>query len=75
MLARGEGLQRRGPYVPLTRLIRREDRVEREDRWPADHDLGALVLLPGGEAGTLQTWWNAEDGSMWRWSVEFYNQR
>src|SRR5437016_1918153 len=75
VLARGEGLRRRGPYVPLTRLTYREDHVEREDRWPLLGDLGALVLLPGGEAGTLQAWWNAEDGSEWRWSVEFYNHR
>ena len=44
-------------------------------RWPHDGDLGALVLLPGGEAGTLQAWWNAADGSEWRWQVELYNHR
>jgi len=75
VIARGEGLQREGPYVPLTRLTLVGHQVEREDRWPTDHDAGALVLLPGGEAGTLLKWWNAADGSEWRWSVEFYNQR
>jgi hypothetical protein len=33
------------------------------------------VVLPGGEVGILLAWWNAEDGSEWRWQVEFYNQR
>jgi hypothetical protein len=33
------------------------------------------VVLPGGEAGVLTAWWNAEDGSAWRWSVEFSNRR
>jgi hypothetical protein len=25
------------------------------------------------EAGTLLEWWNAADGSEWRWKIEFYN--
>jgi hypothetical protein len=25
--------------------------------------------------GVLTAWWNAEDGSAWRWSVEFSNRR
>ena len=49
--------------------------IRREDRWPSDADLGAVVILPGGEAGTLRAWWNAEDGSEWRWSVELSNHR
>jgi hypothetical protein len=49
--------------------------VIREDRWPTDADLGAIVILPGGEAGVLTAWWNADDGSAWRWSVEFSNRR
>jgi hypothetical protein len=47
--------------------------ITREDRWPAESDLGALVLLPGGEVGTLTSWWNADDGSEWRWQIELYN--
>jgi len=31
--------------------------------------------VPGGEVGILTAWWNAEDGSSWRWQVEFYNHR
>ncbi|MEZ4553912.1 MAG: hypothetical protein R3B59_08395 [Dehalococcoidia bacterium] len=57
----------------MTRLTKQGDAVVREDRWPDDGDLGALVLLPGGEVGTLVEWWNAADGSEWRWRVEFEN--
>jgi hypothetical protein len=57
----------------MTRLARVGDRVVREDRWPTDADLTSLVVLPGGEVGTLLRWWNAADGSEWRWQVEFYN--
>ena len=73
VLASGDQLQRQGERLPLTRLSRRGDKIEREDRWPTQADLGALVILPGGEVGRLTTWWNAEDGSEWRWQVEFYN--
>ena len=75
VLARGEPLKREGPYLPMTRLERRGSAVTRTDRWPADADLGAIVILPGGEAGILKSWWNATDGSEWRWVVEFFNRR
>jgi hypothetical protein len=75
VIARGEPLARVGPYVPMTRLARRGDAIVREDRWPTDADLGAVVILPGGEAGILKSWWNATDGSEWRWTVEFANRR
>lgn len=75
VVARGEPLARVGPQLPLTRLERRGDQVVREDRWPLDADLGAVVILPGGEAGILKSWWNAADGSEWRWQVEFFNRR
>jgi hypothetical protein len=51
------------------------DRITREDFWPTQSDVGQLVILPGGEVGQLIRWWNAEDGSEWRWQVEFYNHR
>lgn len=73
IVARGEGLKRVGERFPMTRLARSGDDIVREDRWPNDGDLGARVILPGGEVGTLIAWWNAEDGSEWRWRVEFYN--
>ena len=65
---------RDGPYLPMTRLELHDGRLEREDRWPTEADLGALVILPGGEVGTLVEWWNAPDGGEWRWRVEFYNR-
>lgn len=74
-VAQGEGLAREGPQLPMTRLWREGNAVRREDRWPTAADLGSLVILPGGEVGTLTAWWNADDGNEWRWSVEFYNQR
>ena len=75
VVARGEPLERRGPSLPMTRLAIHGDAVTREDRWPTEADLGTIVILPGGEAGVLTAWWNAEDGSAWRWSVEFSNAR
>jgi hypothetical protein len=73
VIARGHSLKRQGERYPMTRLSRRGDTIQREDRWPTPADLGARVILPGGEVGTLVEWWNAEDGSEWRWRVEFYN--
>jgi hypothetical protein len=73
IVGRGEPLEREGGYLPMTRLTLEGDRVRREDRWPTQADLGALVILPGGEVGRLTAWWNADDGSEWRWQVEFYN--
>ncbi len=75
IVGRGEPLERKGHYLPMTRLTLEGDQVRREDRWPTQADLGALVILPGGEVGVLTAWWNAEDGSAWRWSVEFSNRR
>jgi hypothetical protein len=73
IIARADELPRNGPYLPMTRLQRRDRSITREDRWPGDSDFGALVLLPGGEVGTLTSWWNADDGSEWRWQIELYN--
>ena len=75
VIARGEPLERSGQKFPMTRLRCENGVVTREDRWPTQADLGELVLLPGGEAGHLRAWWNAPDGSEWRWQVEFYNHR
>lgn len=74
-VARGEGLERQGEQLPMTRLRVEGEKVRREDRWPTAADLGALVILPGGEVGTLTAWWNAADSSEWRWSLELYNHR
>jgi hypothetical protein len=58
---------------PMCRLRRHGDRILREDLWPTAADLGARVLLPGGEVGVLQAWWHASDHTAWRWQVEFSN--
>src|SRR5688500_1685688 len=61
VVARGEPLERQGDQFPMTRLQLRDGAISREDRFPTQADLGAIVLLPGGEAGVLKAWWNAED--------------
>jgi hypothetical protein len=60
---------------PMARLTIQGEQITREDLWPTQNDIGQLVILPGGEVGQLLSWWNAEDGSEWRWRVEFYNHR
>jgi hypothetical protein len=75
VVARGEQLARHGERLPMTRLAHEGGRVARTDCWPTAADLGSPVILPGGEVGILQAWWNAADGSEWRWQVEFYNHQ
>lgn len=74
VLAAGTDLAR-SAETPIARLTRRGERIEREDIWPGAADLGRLVILPGGEVGTLREWWNADDHSEWRWQLELYNHR
>ncbi|MGE5595423.1 MAG: hypothetical protein ACM3S1_05245 [Hyphomicrobiales bacterium] len=74
-IAFGDQLVRTGPYYPMTRLRKQGSRITREDGWPEAEDIGRPVMLPGGEVGILKDWWNAEDGSEWRWNVEFYNHK
>lgn len=73
-LAFGDGLKRTADR-PITRLIRNGAAITRVDLWPEEDDVGRPVILPGGEVGILKSWWNAEDGSEWRWTVELYNHR
>ena len=73
VLATGEGLERHQPG-PMSFLVRRGATITLEDGWPTEQDIGRVVLLPGGEAGILKSWWNADDRKEWRWQVEFYNQ-
>lgn len=61
--------------TPIARLTRRGGQLVREDIWPGDDALGKLVILPGGEVGTLVQWWHAGDRSEWRWRIELYNHR
>jgi hypothetical protein len=74
LLAQGQDLEATQD-TPMTRLVREDGKIARTDIWPSKEDLGRLVLLPGGEAGTLLEWWNAEDQSSWRWKIEFYNEK
>ena len=73
IVARGDGLERHQPG-PMSFLIRDGSTITLEDGWPTDRDLGLVVILPGGEAGILKSWWNADDRREWRWQLEFYNQ-
>jgi hypothetical protein len=73
-LAFGDGLKRTADR-PIARLTRKGDTITRLDLWPEGEDIGRPVILPGGEVGILKTWWNADDGSEWRWTVELYNHR
>lgn len=74
MLAHAPDLERTAAG-PISRLQRTGSTITLQDGWPDDSDLGRIVLLPGGEAGVLTSWWHADDRSSWRWSVEFYNHR
>jgi hypothetical protein len=73
-LAYGADLERR-EQTPMCRFRRQGSSITREDIWPQQEDLGSVVLLPGGEAGILRSWFHADDRKEWRWQVEFYNSR
>ena len=74
-VVRAPDLRRSGERYPMTRLTISGSDGRREDRFPREEDIGAVVVLPGGEAGRLLSWWNRDDGREWRWQVEFYNRR
>jgi hypothetical protein len=72
LLAIGTDLHAQGE-TPISRLTLDDLRVVRENVWPGEEDLGLPVILPGGEVGILRSWWNAEDRSAWRWTLELSN--
>lgn len=74
IVAKGSDLEADG-QTPMARLRLEDGTVTREQVWPVESDLGLPVILPGGEVGILCEWWNAPDGSEWRWRVEFHNTR
>jgi hypothetical protein len=74
VVAEGRGLERQAPG-PMSLLTRDGRTIQLHDHWPDQEDLGRLVILPGGEAGTLVSWWHADDHSEWRWRLELYNHR
>ena len=71
-LAFGKDLKKKGDS-PMCLLSKHDGQIVREDIWPTEELYGAPVLLPGGEVGILQEWWNAGDQKEWRWKVVFYN--
>jgi hypothetical protein len=73
LVARASGLRADGAR-PMSRLRLQGRTISRENVWPSDDDIGRPVILPGGEVGILLSWWNADDGSAWRWRVEFSNR-
>jgi hypothetical protein len=74
LLARGDNLHRTAE-TPIARLRRHGGRIEREDIWPGDAEIGTPVMLAGGEVGILTAWWNDANRQEWRWSIELYNHR
>src|SRR4051812_1161489 len=74
LLVEGKNLVRTTD-TPMARLTRRGQTIEREDIWPSAADIGRPVILPGGEVAILIDWWNAVDGSAWRWRIELSNHR
>ena len=74
MIARAENLTSTAD-TPMARLRIHGNTIIREDIWPTEADYGTLVIVAGGEVGTLQKWWNAADQQEWRWQLEFYNHR
>jgi hypothetical protein len=72
LIAIGRDLQPEGEEgdTPMTRLVIDGTRVLRSQLWPDTADLGSVVLLPGGEAGVLQSWVTDPERSSWTWSLE-----
>ena len=71
-IAYGENLERT-QESPMCLLVLDGETVTRTDIWPTAEHEGLPLLLPGGEAGVLKTWWHAEDKKEWRWNLELYN--
>lgn len=72
VVAEGHELRRKEPG-PMSLLIRDGSQIRLEDHWPTEDDYGRIVILPGGEAGILVSWWHADDRSEWRWRIELSN--
>jgi hypothetical protein len=58
---------------PMTLVFLDERR--RVDLWPGPEHIGLPVLLPGGEEGRLERFEHADDGSSWRYVLEFRGAR
>src|SRR5919109_122633 len=57
VIAKAENLTRTTD-TPMARLRLQGNTITREDIWPTEADYGTLVIVAGGEVGTLQKWWN-----------------
>ena len=71
-LAFGQDLERT-QTSPVCLCTRDGARIVRDDIWPDEAHLGLPILLPGGEAGILTSWWHRGDRKEWRWSIELHN--
>jgi hypothetical protein len=69
LIAAGKGL-RASVDTPMARLRLEGVRVLREQVWPVEEDVGSIVLLPGGEAGRLESWATDPKQRRWVWSVQ-----
>ena len=72
LIAFGQDLPRTQPS-PMALYRRDGYKITRDDFWPSEADIGRVVILPGGEAAILMSWWNADDRKEWRWQIELYN--
>ena len=70
LVARGTELRADDAAGPIQLLTLDDASVTRSPVDPVD-ELDAIVLLGGGEIGTLTAWEWSEDRSGWRWSVRF----
>jgi hypothetical protein len=73
VIARARGLEH-DAATPMSRLdLDEEGGIVRANVWTDASDMGKPVILPGGEVGILREWWNADDHSAWRWTIELSN--
>ena len=70
LVATGSDLRADDDAGPIQSVTVDDARVTRSSVDPVD-EVGAIVLLGGGEIGTLTAWEWSEDRSRWRWSVRF----
>ncbi len=73
LVASGRDLVRKGSSTPITKLTMTGGHITREDIWPTDDDIGLPLIMPGGEVGILNEWWNADDHTSWEWSMRLSN--
>ena len=70
LVAQGTDLRADEAAGPIDLLTVDGVRVLRSSVEPTD-ELGTVVLLAGGEIGTLMSWEWSEDRDRWRWTVRF----